>query len=176
MEIPKLPEDFEELDTDDKELARVQKLEAVSSKAYELQNSFDNRLVYCAIWKFDARLREVFRRVGDTWDEGIVRLREALIAIHQQWEVMGFSTPCPITFTAEEVAAHAQQFDKCSQWVEVQDLAKKLLCTDDYGWVMPGVDFAWKQDQNKRLLELAIKHFEAQLSEDEMRAIWPFPP
>ncbi|KAI4267332.1 MAG: hypothetical protein L6R35_006859, partial [Caloplaca aegaea] len=176
MEIPKLPEDFEELDPDDKELARVQKLEAVSSKAYELQNSFNNRLVYCAIWQFDARLREVFRRVGDTWDEGIVRLREALIAIHQQWEVMGFLTQCPITVTAEEVAAHAQQFDKCSQWVEVQDLAKKLLCTDGYGWIMPGVDFAWKQDQNKRLLELAIRHFEAQLSEDEMRAIWPFPP
>ncbi|KAI4115491.1 MAG: hypothetical protein LQ345_003920, partial [Seirophora villosa] len=176
LEIPKLPENFEELDSDDKELARAENLEAVSCKAYELQNFINNRPAYHAMWRFDERLREVFKRVGYTWDQGIVRLREVLIAISQDWEGMGLPAPCPISFTEEEVATHARHFVRCGQWHEIQDFAKLLLCTDDEGWIMPGTDFAKKKDQNRRLLEGAIKHFAPQLSEDEVRAMWPFPP
>lgn len=176
VDLPALPANFEELDCDDKELALAEKDEAVCAKAYEIQTYLNNRPAYYALWKFDDRLREIFSRIGDRWDDSIVPLREVVLVIYENWDEMGLSVPCPVSFTPEDVAAHEHQFSKSAQFHEVQAFAKKYLGTDKEGWISPYVNFAEKEVQNKALLELTIERHEGQLSGEEVRSFWPFPP
>ena len=173
-EIPKLPAGFEDLDSDEKQMALFQKDHATCAKAYEVATALNNRDAYSARWELNEPLREIFNRVGDTWDDGIIPLRSCLIQIFEDWEEMGFLGPCPIHFKPAEIASHEQLFLEYTRWNEIQDFAKKYLDTDADGWVPPGADWANKRSMNKMLLDLMIERLEGQKTEDEVRQMWPF--
>lgn len=175
-EHPKLPENFDDLDADDKNIVLFTKDRATSAKAYEVATYLNNHDAYIAKWEIFDPLRELFSRIGDTWDDGVVPLRTCLIRIVENWGQMGFSDPCPIHFTSAEIASHEKQLSEYTRWHEIQEFAQKYLDTDAEGWVPPGVDWAKKQLQNKALLELMIERLETQKLEGEVRRMWPFPP
>ena len=174
-ELPKLPANFEELDADEKEIALFEKDQATCAKAYEVATYLNNHDAYTARWDIVQPLRELFSRIGDTWDDGIIPLRTCLIRIFESWEQMSFPDPCPVHFTSAEIASHERQFSEYTQWHEIQDFAKKYLDTDAEGWVPPRADWAKKRSQNKALLDLMTKRLELQKSGDEVRRMWPFP-
>ena len=175
-EHPKLPENFDDLDADDKNIALFIKDKAKLAKAYEIATYLNNRDAYTAKWEIFSPLRELFRRIGDTWDDGVVPLRTCLIQIVENWGQMGFSDPCPIHFTAAEIASHENQYLDYTRWYEIQQFAQNYLDTDAEGWVPPGVNWAEKRSRNKALLELMIERLESQTSAEEVRRMWPFPP
>lgn len=143
-ECPKLPEDFDDLDADGKDIALFEKDQATFAKAYEVATYLNNRDAYIARWKIFDPLRELFSRLGDTWDDGVVPLRTCLIRIVENWELMGFPDPCPIHFTSAEIASHEKQFSEYTQWHEIQEFAQKYLGTDAEGWISPEADWAKK--------------------------------
>ena len=173
---PKLPENFDDLDADEKSMALFEKDRATAAKAYEIATYLNNRDAYTAKWEIFDPLRELFSRLGDTWDDGIVPLRACLIQIVENWPQMGFSDPCPIHFTSAEIASHERQFSQYTQWHEIQEFALKYLDTDAEGWIPPGADWDKKRSQNKALLQLMIERLETQMPEGEVRRMWPFPP
>ena len=173
--LPKLPANFEELDPDEKEMALFKKNQATCAKAYEVATYLNNRDAYKAKWELDDLLRELFVRVGDTWDDGLIPLRTCLIRIFEKWEQMGFSDPCPIQFTTTEIASHEQLLSEYTQWYEIQDFAMEYLDTDADGWLPPGTDWDKKQSQNKALVNLMVERLEGQKTRDELRQMWPFP-
>lgn len=174
-ELPKLPANFEDFDTDDKEIALFQKTQATCAKAYEVATYLNNHDAYTAKWDFAEPLRELFTRIGDTWDDGIIPLRTCLLQIFEKWEEMGFPDPCRIHFTPTEIASRGRQFLEYTQWHEVQDFAKKYLSTDAEGWVPPEADWPKKQLQNKMLMNLMVERLETQKTSEEVRQMWPFP-
>ncbi len=174
-ELPKLPANFEELNADEKGIALFEKERATCAKAYEVATYLNNHDAYTAHWDLADPSRELFSRIGDTWDDGIIPLRTCLIRIFEGWERIGFPDPCPIHFSPSQIVSHEQQLSEYSQWYEVQDFAKKYLDTDAEGWVPPGADWARKRSQNKALLDLMSERLASLKSGEEVRRMWPFP-
>jgi hypothetical protein len=173
-ELPKLPDNFEELDSDEKEIAMFEKDQATCTKAYEVATYLNNQDAYDAM-NIAEPLRELFMRCGDTWNDGIIPLQACLIQIFKDWEQMGFSGECPIHFSSTEIASHEHEFSEYEKWQEIQEFARKYLDTDAEGWVSPEADWEKKRSQNRALLGLLIERLEAEKSEDEVRQMWPFP-
>ncbi|KAL8754810.1 MAG: hypothetical protein Q9199_004081 [Rusavskia elegans] len=172
---PELSSDFENFDPHDKEVALFQKERADASKAYEIATYLNNRDTYVALWKTDQPAREFFKRIGDTWDDGMVPLQMCLLKICENWGLLGFSDPCPLDLSIRDVETFNQRSKKYKQWYGIQEFAKKYLDTDDDGWIAPQMDFDEKRLQNKALLDLLIERAQSEEEARETRRMWPFP-
>ncbi|KAL8820638.1 MAG: hypothetical protein Q9223_001182 [Gallowayella weberi] len=173
---PTLPPDFEKLDTEERNIALHEKQRADASKAYEVATYLHDRDAYSAHWKLDQSLRELFKRVGDTWDDGIMPLQTCLVRIREAWGKLGFFEPYPLECSLPNMAASfEQQASDYEKWYEIQDFAQRYLSTDAEGWVAPQVDFEEKREQNKALLELLIQRAETPEQADELKGVWLFP-
>ncbi|RHZ45930.1 uncharacterized protein CDV56_101161 [Aspergillus thermomutatus] len=116
---PVLPGDFDSLDEEDKAAALHDRTQAKMAKAHEVSTFLENRLAHNAM-TMPHVFRELFIRVGETSDVGVVPLRECLIEIFQNWSSLGFSGHCPYSFSQEAISSHERQFAKYQEWNEVQ--------------------------------------------------------
>ncbi|KAL2822110.1 kinase-like domain-containing protein [Aspergillus granulosus] len=171
---PVLPGDFDSLNEDDKAAALHEWTQAKLAKAYEVSTFLENRLAHNAM-TVPRVFRELFIRVGDISDVGVVPLRECLVEIFQNWSNLGFSGHCPYFFSQEEVNLHERQFAKYQEWNEAQQLAQESLDTDAEGWIAPQLDVSRKRSQNKELLSMYMTRMVGEMSAEEARRIWPFP-
>ncbi|CAO1597590.1 hypothetical protein XANCAGTX0491_001397 [Xanthoria calcicola] len=172
---PKLSSDFETFDSQDKQVALLEKQRADASKAYEIATYLNNRDTYVALWKFDEPVREYFKRVGHTWDDGMVPLEMCLLKICETWSQLGFLDPCPLNLPTRGMEVFNHRFIKYKQWCGIQDFAKKYLDTDDDGWIAPQMDYDEKKLQGKALLQLLIERVQSGEEAEEMSRSWPFP-
>ncbi|KAL8724042.1 MAG: hypothetical protein Q9166_008166 [cf. Caloplaca sp. 2 TL-2023] len=172
---PALPPKFEELDPDEKKMALSEKRRADGSKAYEIATYLNNRDAYAAGWEGKEQVREIFKRIGDTWDDGIVPLHTCLAKICDTWGQLGSPEPCPLQFPLSEIDTFNQRSTDYKQWYEVQDIAKQYLDTDAEGWVAPQLDFTEKVGQNRALLNLLVERADSQEEADVLKCAWPFP-
>ncbi|KAI9670783.1 MAG: hypothetical protein M1817_003894 [Caeruleum heppii] len=173
---PKLSNNFEQLDADDQAIAVREKDQALCSKAYEVTSFLNNQDAYSAMWKLPKSIQELFSRLGDTWDDGVVPLRACLIRFLKDWKQMNFPNHCPIQFTSAEIASHTKQHADYTYWYEIQGIAQKYLNTDAEGWLSPEVSLATKRSDSEALLGLMIERLASEKSEQEVREMWPFPP
>ncbi|KAL4886899.1 kinase-like domain-containing protein [Aspergillus karnatakaensis] len=171
---PVLLHNFDSLDNHEKAAALHEWTQAKLAKAYEVSTFLENRPAHNAM-AVPRVFRELFIRLGEASEVGIVPLRECLIQIFQGWSELGFSGNCPYSFSQEEISAHEQQFYKYQEWKEVQQLAQETLNTDAEGWVAPQVDFGKKQSQNRELLAMYIARMAGEKSSEQVRRMWPFP-
>lgn len=172
---PELSSDFENFDPHDKEVALFEKERADASKAYEIATYLNNRDMYVAFWKIDQPVREFFKRIGDTWDDGMVPLEMCLLKICEIWGQLGFLDSCPLDLSIRDMETFKQRSIKYKQWNGIQEFAKKYLDTDDDGWIAPQMDFDEKGLQNKALLDLLIERAQFEEEARETRRMWPFP-
>lgn len=126
---PKLPDNFDQLESVDKELAKYEWKQATRTKAYEVSNYLNDKDAHHAM-NVPRVFRELFVRCGDTWEEGCVPLRACLIEIFQTWQALRLSGDCPFTFTEDVIQAHELEFEKYQDWHSVQEFAKEYLDTD----------------------------------------------
>ncbi|KAA8652765.1 uncharacterized protein ATNIH1004_001670 [Aspergillus tanneri] len=171
---PKLPDDFSELDEEDKAAALQEWSQSKLAKAYEVATFLEDRIAHNAM-NIPRIFRELFIRCGEISEVGAVPLRECLIEISRNWSSLGFTGRCPYSFNDEEINSHEHQFSEYQAWNEVQQLAQECLDTDAEGWVAPQLDIAEKRRQNRELLSMYIKRMAGEKSPDEARAMWPFP-
>lgn len=172
---PKLSSDFETFDSQGKQVALFEKQRADASKAYEIATYLNNRDTYVALWKFDEPVREYFKRVGHTWDDGMAPLEMCLLKICETWGQLGFLETCPLNLPTRDMEVYNQRSIKYKQWGGIQDFAKKYLDTDDDGWIAPQIDYDEKRLQNKALLQLLIERVQFGEVAEEMSRTWPFP-
>ncbi|RAL04249.1 uncharacterized protein BO80DRAFT_422605 [Aspergillus ibericus CBS 121593] len=171
---PQLPDGFEDMDEENKILARREWSQAKMAKAYEISTYLEDRPAHNA--RHVRRVfRELFTRCGEVSEVGIIPLRACLIEIFQNWSSLGFTGTCPFTFTAEDIATHEAQIPEYQAWHEAQRLAQDCLDTDAEGWVAPQLDFAEKRRQNRELLAMFIERMAGVKSPEEARKMWPFP-
>lgn len=172
--MPELPEDYDTLDAVDKQIAEFKMRQAKMAKAYEVASSVHNPQAYKAFF-VPTFLQDLFTRCGEASEEGIVPLRACLIQIAEAWDDVGFEDQCPFTFNEEDIEKHKQQFQEYRDFHRIQEIARKLLNTDSEGWISPQLDFGLKAQQNKDLLEEAMRRSsEYNKSPEEVRRIWPF--
>lgn len=77
--------------------------------------------------------RELFVRCDEVSEEGAIPLRACLIDFAYAWSELGFLGECPFSFSEEDMREHDQQFQDYREFHRVQELARKLLCTDSEG-------------------------------------------
>ncbi|KAL8966267.1 MAG: hypothetical protein Q9183_003448 [Haloplaca sp. 2 TL-2023] len=177
LQYPELPKNYKDLDATDKMIADYEKQSADASKAYEVATYINNQVTYEALWEVHDPTQEFFKRIGDTWDDGIVHLQMCLEKMQEDWSELGFPDPCPLEMSAEDKESLNHRRAAYTDWYEAQETAKKYLGTDEDGWISPELDFDRKCRQNKELLDYMI---ECKGTEDEegasiMRRLWPFP-
>ncbi|GES66750.1 aminoglycoside phosphotransferase [Aspergillus terreus] len=170
--MPKLPPDYEDMDADDKEIALYNKEKATWTKAYEVASFLNDRTAWRAM-QVPSPLKELFRRV-DTWDEGILPLRETLIELFRSQRDLGFTESLPLSFNDEQIAAHKKEFEVYQEWHEMRSFVKQVLDTDDDGWVPPERDFTEIKSRNKALFDYYISKPSLNKTPDEARSLWPF--
>ncbi|KFZ14671.1 hypothetical protein V502_05960 [Pseudogymnoascus sp. VKM F-4520 (FW-2644)] len=171
--LPKLPDDFENLDSDDKALAMLEWNQTRVAQAYELANFEENRPAYDAM-NIPRVFKEFFIRCGEVSEYGAIPLRTCLIEIFQSWVSLGFTGSCPYSFSDAGIQENELRFQDYHAWHAVQGLAKTCLDTDADGWISPELDFEEKQRQNKELLGLFIERMEGEKTADEATNMWPF--
>lgn len=170
---PELPDNYDDLNTEDKEMAEYELKEAKAAKAYEVRCYLDNQDAYKAM-KLPRVYRELFIRCAETSAEGSAPLRACLIEISNSWHDLGFTGECPYKFSEEELQNHERQFVEYEEWHHAREFAQEYLGTDADGWISPELDFARKQEQNRALLDFFTERKASQKSLEELRRIWPF--
>lgn len=169
---PQLPADFEELENEEKEMALYKKAKATWAKAYEVSSFLNNRQAWQGM-QLTPELKEIFRRCGETWDEGIIPFREVMIEIFLHQESLGLASgTSPLYFTDEQIARHKQEFTIYKEWHDMREFAKEMLDTDDEGWVAPERELDELKSRNKMLFEYYV--IKTQKSFEEVKGMWPF--
>lgn len=173
-EIPALPDNFEELDLDQKEKVNEERTLAAQSKYYEMSCLAYNRPVYNAM-KLDRRLWDPFTCCQLFSNGSMVPLRNALIQLSHDWENMGLPGNCPFKFTEDDLQRHNQQVHQYQDTVYLWDIVKGQLRTDDSGWIPVG---QWESTKkmNKYLFDMYMKTLSEEVSPETASKRWPFPP
>lgn len=170
--MPGLPAGFEDMDEEEKQTALYNKAKATWTKAYEVANFLNNRKAWRGM-QVSSELKELFRRCGETWNEGLLPLRETFIEIILNQKCLGFPLgDLPLHFNDGDIAKHKQEFALYEEWREVREFAKEMLDTDDEGWIPLERDFEETKSRNKMLYEHYV--FESQKNPKEVKEIWPF--
>lgn len=171
--IPGLPADFESMDDDEKEIALYNKAKATWTKAYEVASFLNNRKAWRGM-QVKSELKELFRRCGETWNEGILPLRETLIEITLNQKNLGLPLGnFPLHFDNEQIAKHKQEFALYEEWHEMRKFVKEMLDTDDEGWIPLERDFEETKSRNNMLYEHYVTKL--QKTPEEVKNMWPFP-
>lgn len=170
---PKLPDNFDELDEDNRMLSIREWSQAKLAKAYEVSTYLEDRIAHNAM-NVPRVFRELFIRFGEVPEDGMVLLRACLIEIFQNWLNLGFSGQCPLSFGTEEIEAHNRQYAEYRTWHEARALAEECLDTDAEGWIAPQLDIIEKRQHNEELKALYVERMASEMSAEQARAMWPF--
>ncbi|PLN83759.1 phosphotransferase family protein [Aspergillus taichungensis] len=173
-DIPSLPDNFEELDSEEKEQAIRDKTLASQSKYYEMSCLGFNKRVYNAM-SLDRRLWEPFTCCQLPLNGSLVPLRNCLIRISQDWALLGLPGSPPFMFSDEELKIHKDQVVLYQDMVYLWDIVKTQLRTDASGWVSNEL---WEitKNLNKNLFAMYIESMSEELSPHAASRKWPFPP
>ncbi|KAE8140230.1 phosphotransferase enzyme family protein [Aspergillus pseudotamarii] len=171
---PKLPDNINELDKDDRTVTLQEWSQSKLAKGYEVATLLENKRAYSAM-NIPRVFRDIFVRCSEISEVGAIPLRECLIEIQRSWLSLGFIGDCPISFNNEEINAHKREFAEYQAWDEAQQLALECLDTDAEGWIAPQLDISEKRRQNRELLAMYIERKAMEKPAGEVRALWPFP-
>ncbi|KAF1828538.1 hypothetical protein BDW02DRAFT_574796 [Decorospora gaudefroyi] len=173
-EMPKLPQDYEDMDPDEKRLAELKLEQAKLSKWYEANTAKQNLRTHHA-FLVPQFTRELFIQCGKVSEDGAVPLRDRLVKFANTWSELGFLDECPFSFSQEDTRKHDQQFQEYLKFHRIQELARNILCTDSDGWICPLLDFEKLQQMNTELLQVVMsRSSEYNMTPEEIWNIWPF--
>jgi hypothetical protein len=159
---PKLPKDFDALSQAEKELAEETLVRLRLKKFYELASrKFNQPLVMAmdAMRNDDDPTTFIFHIVGQSSQDGPVPLKELLIQIYEKWDKImerrGLATPCPISFSKDEIDKSRQQVEAWADAYGEFDSLRANIAGKD-GWVShEEYDEAMRRwNDNKATLEL----------------------
>lgn len=173
-DLPILPDGFDHLSPEQKELAINERELASRSKYYEMSNLAHNQRAYSAM-KLDTRLWEPFTYSQLSSQGSLVPLRHCLIRLFQDWSLLGLPDSCPFLISENELRRHDEQKSLYEDRLYLCDLVKNQLSTDDAGWV-PNDRWEATEKANRELYNMYIETMSEELSPQAAAKNWPFPP
>ncbi|EAW12144.1 uncharacterized protein ACLA_061040 [Aspergillus clavatus NRRL 1] len=117
--ILKLPDNFKQLDEEAQAATKDQVVRSIIVYLYEQYTAKRNPIL-SKVFQYPngMTMTDPIRFAGDTWDGDILPLREALIRVQKNWDLLSRSAECPLDFTPEEIRRH---YEEGEGWNEVQD-------------------------------------------------------
>ncbi|OJZ90060.1 hypothetical protein ASPFODRAFT_30893 [Aspergillus luchuensis CBS 106.47] len=123
----------------------------------------------------DQCLWEPFTRCQLPSNGSLVPLRNSLIRIAEDWELLGLSGSSPFQFNEEELKRHDEQAQFYEYSLSLWDLVKEQLGTDSSGWIH-SEDWDSVNKRNKYLYNMFIDTMSEEISAEEAAKRWPFLP
>lgn len=105
----------------------------------------------------------------------LVPLRNSLIRIAEDWELLGLSGSSPFQFNEEKLKRHDEQAQFYEYSLSLWDLVKEQLGTDRSGWIH-SEDWDSVNKRNKYLYNMFIDTMSEEISAEEAAKRWPFLP
>jgi hypothetical protein len=173
-DLPSLPNDFDGLDSEEKEQVTNDNELDLRSKYYKMSSLAHNQQVYNAM-KLDRRLWEPFTYCQLFSHGNLVPLRHCLIRLYQDWSSLGLPGNCPFSISENELQRHQEQKLKYEDRLYPWDLLKNQLSTDNVGWV-PNSRWEATERANKELYNMYIEIMSEELNPQAAAKSWPFPP
>ncbi|KAF2422062.1 hypothetical protein EJ08DRAFT_672848 [Tothia fuscella] len=170
---PQLPDNYNNLDDEEKKLADFKLSEINQSKGYEISTFLSNKRAHRAM-TLPRVFKELFIRTGEAYEEGTIALRECLLEIRSNWTELGFNGTCVYSFTDAEIERHKQQFSEYLEWHGLRKVLRDALCTDAEGWVSPELDFEAIKRSNRELFEVFVEKYDGLKTREECLRIWPY--
>jgi hypothetical protein len=176
----KLPDNFEDLSEEEQQAAKKLRGAQILWKLYELELVRQCNDVKRAIGFGEGLLGRLPTHAGNIFSDGELLVQDFLINIQEQWDDIvddPVATPCPLSFTDEDKAAHAEQFLRWSQSIEL--MTEFLMSIGGYrGW--DGSVSHEQYDAAKKFMKRYKEEFIAQHSSTEEERskwleAWPFP-
>ncbi|ETI26769.1 hypothetical protein G647_10214 [Cladophialophora carrionii CBS 160.54] len=130
----KLPPKYEGLaDEAEKARIRAQVEKSLALWVYESETRKSNPILHELFHMPQWHLRrDAVNFAANTWERDIVPFRECLIRIVRHWNEITNETPCPISFTDEELEAHYRDAEGWNEQADFWDSLEHLVHRD--GW------------------------------------------
>jgi hypothetical protein len=170
MVKPELPPNFEELDSDEKAFAIMERDKALLTKCYEAALVKNHLQSYLAFTRVDPAIRDLFTFCETTCKNGIIPLRDSLVQISENWGRMGLPHNCPYRVSDEELLRHTRELARYKNWHKLKSYAQELLQSDDDGWVAPQLDFEKVKARHAELFQRYIQKETEEISEEEAKS------
>lgn len=174
--MPALPENFEDLSTEDQEIATNTKNKALLSKYFEYYIKEHNKRIYNAL-SFDRKLWEPFTYCRLFSHGSLIPAYNCLSRLEDSWPSLGLPGECPYSLTEKEWQKHFGNAEKYQVQKELGEFVQNGLCTDESGWI-PNECWDGANEANKELYESWMKEAlaDGDTTVEEARRYWPFLP
>jgi hypothetical protein len=170
---PQLPSNFDTLDDSAQNLAQVELRQAARHILYELTVKEQNLSLH-EYRTFEPKELYTWPHywASRTWDEGTAIVEKILMEVCDNWEqIAGPDTPCPISFSEERRANHAETMRRFVQSAEIDVLIEEIGVQPD-GWV--SVDKLEEAIcRNREVREKYLAGLEEH-DRERIRQSWPF--
>jgi hypothetical protein len=163
---------FEELDSDEKAFAIMERDKALLTKCYEAALVKNHLPSYLAFTRVDPAIRHLSTFCENTSKNGIIPLRDSLVQISGNWGQMGLPHDCPYRVSDDELLRHTRELARYKDGHKLKSYAQELLQSDDDGWVAPHHDFDKVKARHAELFQLYIRKETEEVSEEEAKKLW----
>lgn len=174
--MPEKPENFDTLDPNEQKQIDQDLESETIHKYYELQTMKRVPLHWDVLQQSSVHmLRKPVWLVTGVWEnQHMFFLRDSLIAIVAQWnEIFGEDTPCPITFSTEELELHAKEEENIDGVGQMLSLfrAQGVLPAD--GMVQPE-DYQTAVENCHKYKQIFLNMAQNEDERDLYSRLWPY--
>jgi hypothetical protein len=174
--MPKKPENFDTLDPNEQKQIDQDLESETIHKYYELQTMKRAPLHWHVLQQsLVPMLRKPVWLVTGVWENrDMFFLRDSLIAIVAQWgEIFGEDTPCPITFSAEELELHAKEEENIDGVGQMLSLfrAQGVLPADG---MVQSEDYETAIENCHKYREIFLNAAQNEEERDLYSKLWPY--
>lgn len=172
MVAPELPNNFDEMDADERSFVISERDKAILSKCYEAALAKRHLASYLALTRVGPAIRHLFTLAENTHTDGIVPLRDAVIQLSKNWVRMGFEGPCPYAVSDDDALRHMVELARYEDWRKLQSYTQESLQSDEDGRVSPELDFDKVKARHDELFQVYMARATEEVSEEEARRLW----
>ncbi|KAJ5551863.1 hypothetical protein N7461_006561 [Penicillium sp. DV-2018c] len=162
MPISRGPYNFDDLDPEQQADIKQKIFKSTLLQLYLLETEKRNPLLAKAFELDHGKTRRLpVEFAGNTWDDDIVRFREALINVERYWQELGIQGECPYHFTQDELHSHSVDAEGSNEVQDFFDSIEGLVKRD--GWTYPDTfeaAFNFFSELRKRGLETMTEKIE----------------
>jgi hypothetical protein len=176
LTMPALPEDFDNLDEEQKQIISITRGAAMLQK-YWLAKTIHMNIRHCEALLAPGieLLSSLWRGSGNTWEGEIASFRRDLMNVVDSWQRLDCNGPCPIEFSSDETLQHKEELTEYNDMMEVIEDIINTLDIDSEGRVSHERYDAVKaaNEEWRKRTAMSISN-----GDDELRQLyeklWPF--
>ncbi|KAF2239810.1 phosphotransferase enzyme family protein [Viridothelium virens] len=172
-----LPDNFEQLSKEEQQQAKNLRAAQSIYKLYEIQMLGECPEIARALRYRESLLGQITGIASSVASDGEVILQGMLIQLHDNWsECIGSSTPCPLTFSANDRTQQAELQAKWSEGVELMhDLLTDIGAYQGWdGWVNHDNYEIYKERLARCREEFFNRHAATEGEKRQWAQAWPF--